>query len=202
YNLVPTGALDRHEVDQAYLTRILEQPSLPGIASCGSVNPFAPKPAGALRSKGRGDFAVHERAMVQAVRAALRPCLTPRDRDAADPAGQGRYGSTTVPPAPRCSRVQRTGPCKRWLDSARTVARNGMWVRRSVAIGNQAGLAARVGNAGERRVGGGRTHYGGGRGAPRAGGNDGQTASGEGMCSIGGRFLIEPHDDQCFRWSV
>jgi hypothetical protein len=122
------------------LTRILEQPSLPGIASCGSVNPFAPKPAGALRSKGRGDLAVHERAMVQAVRAALRPCLTPRDRDAADPAGQGRYGSTTVPPAPRCSRVQRTGPCKRWLDSARTVARNGMWVRRSVAIGNQPGL--------------------------------------------------------------
>jgi hypothetical protein len=74
-----------------------------------------------------------------------KPCdrrsvlASPRDHDAPDPAGQDGHGSTGAPRAARCSCVQRSGPCGRWLNRARTVAGNGMWVMWSVAIGNQPG---------------------------------------------------------------
>ena len=111
----------------------------PGIASCGSVNPFAPKPMGRCCGPRIGVMSLYANGRwSRPCDPALSPCLAP-DRDAPDPAGQGGHGSTTAPPAPRCSCVQRSGPCGRWLDRVGTVARNGMWVRRSVAIGNQPG---------------------------------------------------------------
>jgi hypothetical protein len=69
-------------------------------------------------------------------RRSVLPAPGPR---CARPCWPGGHGSMTAPPAQRCSRVQRSGPCGRWLDSVGTVARNGMWVRRSVATRNQPG---------------------------------------------------------------